>query len=363
MARDNKRGNNGSRRVDPYAGMSGDSGPVDIAAVRRDDELIDAIAGDGPVATGSSEEFQVAALLANWRAEIVTPPMPAGPDLDEIVALVNQEIGARQARTVGGPRLRLVRPILGAAAAIAVVVGGMTAFSYNASPGDPLWKVKQVVFSEQADSTMANLDATNDLDQARQLISQGDPIQAKQHLDSVQTRIPDVKDPSQHDDLVKRFNDLMDQLKKQLPVLPGAPAASTAPSSATSGTSASATSGQSNGASATTPASAPTSAGPVLPLPPGLPTLPSLPTIPGLPTSIVTESTGQSAPAQTAPSTATEGSTAPATGTKSDSASEQTAPTTPASVPVSTTQEQTKQQQTKQQQTQQQSAATSSVVP
>ncbi|MGY2062668.1 anti-sigma-D factor RsdA, partial [Nocardia gipuzkoensis] len=92
MARDGERGRGdwkarlGSQNSDPYAEASGDSGPVDIAAVRRDDALIDAIAGDGPVATDSAEEYQLATLLANWRAEIVEVPMPAGPELDTIVA-------------------------------------------------------------------------------------------------------------------------------------------------------------------------------------------------------------------------------------------------------------------------------------
>src|SRR3977135_4132847 len=102
MARDGERGRGdwkarlGSRNSSPYGDGcgGGDTGPVDIAAVRRDDALIDAIASNGPVRTDSAEEYQLATLLADWRAELISPPLPGEPNLDEIVAAVNQEIGA-----------------------------------------------------------------------------------------------------------------------------------------------------------------------------------------------------------------------------------------------------------------------------
>lgn len=216
MARDSKRGF-GSRHGDPYAETPTDGAPVDIAAVRRDDELIDAIASDGPVATDSTDEYQMASLLANWRAELTGPPLPMAPNIDEVVAAVNQEIGARQARVAAGGRLRLLRPIAGAAAAVALVVGGMTAFSYNAEPGDPLWKVKQVVFSDQADSTVANMDTTSDLQEAERLIADGNPEEAKIHLDRASTRASDVNDAAKRDDLLAWFDRLKDEVQKQLP--------------------------------------------------------------------------------------------------------------------------------------------------
>ncbi|MFC8530877.1 anti-sigma-D factor RsdA [Nocardia sp. NPDC057227] len=222
MARDGERGDRkawlGARNSGPYAGGTGDSGPVDIAAVRRDDALIDAIASDGPVQTDSPEEFQLAALLADWRAEVVAPPLPAAPDLDEIVAAVNQEIGARKAR-VGprsGGRLRLVRPLAGAAAALALVFGGMTAFSYSAEPGDPLWRVKEVVFSEQAQTTVVAR-ADDELSQVQAALAQGDNDEARVLLDRVRTTAQQVDDPAKQDDLIERWNALVAELGKVAP--------------------------------------------------------------------------------------------------------------------------------------------------
>ncbi|MFH5208635.1 anti-sigma-D factor RsdA [Antrihabitans spumae] len=222
MARDSRRGRfgAGSQHGNPGDGSVADTGPIDIAAVRRDDELIDAIASDGPVATDSPDEYEIATLLASWRAEITSPPLPAAPDLDEVFAAVNQEIGARNARVNASGRLRLVRPIIGAAAAIALVVGGMTAMSYNAEPGDPLWKVKEVVFSDQADSTVANIDTTSDLQEAQRYIAEGNPQEAKARLDRAVDRADDVKDSTKRDDLIAMWDKLTKEVEKLLPVTP-----------------------------------------------------------------------------------------------------------------------------------------------
>ncbi|MEU6561057.1 anti-sigma-D factor RsdA [Nocardia nova] len=231
MARDGERGRGdwkarlGSQNSGPYAEASGaasetsgDTGPVDIAAVRRDDALIDAIAGDGPVATDSAEEYQLASLLANWRSDIVDAPMPAGPDLDAVVAAVNQEIGAREARVNATRRgnLRLVRPLMAAAAAVAVIAGGTTAFSYGAQPGDPLWRVKEVVFSEQAQTTIAQR-ADDDISKAQTLIDQNHPEQAKALLQSASSNTMQVDDRARKQDLQARWQHLFDRLKTDAP--------------------------------------------------------------------------------------------------------------------------------------------------
>lgn len=227
MARDGERGRGdrkvwrGSHDSGPSAAEdAGDSGPVDIAAVRSDDALIDAIASNGPVHTDSPEEFQLASLLADWRADLLAEPMPAGPDLDTVFAAVNQEIGARQVRVGASSRgrLRLVRPILGAAAALAVVFGGITAFSYSAAPGDPLWRVKEVVFSEQAQSTVVQ-HADDDLVAAQNLIAAGDNEQARVRLEKASATASQVNDSDKREDLIARWNLLRDELTKVAPEL------------------------------------------------------------------------------------------------------------------------------------------------
>ena len=71
----------GPKQNDPYADIGADGGPVDLVAVRRDDAFIDAISGDGPIATDDADDYQLALLLANWRADVITPSMPASPSI------------------------------------------------------------------------------------------------------------------------------------------------------------------------------------------------------------------------------------------------------------------------------------------
>ncbi|WP_433606426.1 anti-sigma-D factor RsdA [Prescottella agglutinans] len=211
------RGHNGEPG-DPYADLAGNGNPVDVSAVRRDDALIDAIAGGGPVATDSPEEYQVAALLSNWRTEILAQPMPAEPDLDEIVERVHRELeaqGSLSTRTRSGRgQLRLLRPIAAAAAVVAIAMGGMTIFSYNAEPGDPLWGVKQVVFTERAASTVAKIDTTSNLEEAERLIASGDAAGAKAKLDSAAARASDVNEASTRDQLNGWRDRLLVELQK-----------------------------------------------------------------------------------------------------------------------------------------------------
>lgn len=220
MARDGGRGRGDkwarreSRNTDPYAEGSGaGSEPVDIGAVRRDDELIDAIARGGPVPTESAEELQLATLLADWRAEIVAPPLPDAPDLDTVVAAVNQEIGARQARisAQSGGRLRLLRPIATTAAALALVFGGLSVFSYQAAPGDALWRVKEVVFSEQAQSTVVQY-ADDNLAAAQELLDEDKPDQAKARLEEASANASQIDDPVKRNELVARWHELVDKV-------------------------------------------------------------------------------------------------------------------------------------------------------
>jgi hypothetical protein len=259
------------------------AGPVDVVAVRRDDELIDAIAADGPVPTSSSDEYQLAMLLANWRAELVSPPLPSAPDLDTVVEAVNLEIGARRqwaaGRTPGGRnRLRLVRPVGVAAACLAVIGGLTTAFSYSAHPGDPLWKVKQVVFSQQANSTQAQVDVGADLDQAQAQIDQGNAAGARQHLDKAALRANDVSDEAARQQLQNRWTRLSQQVRGL--VAPSAPSGSqTTPRRSTATSTPTTPSGHRPQTETTT-----TQPGFQLPQLPPLPTF-QLPTIPGLPST------------------------------------------------------------------------------
>lgn len=218
MAKGNKRNSSS------HADLPGDDAPVDIAAVRRDDAFIEALSGNGNVETQTPEQYELALVLADWRSSIVSKPMPEGPNLDEVVAAI--EKNNRAAATRG--RLRLLRPIAGAAAAIAVVMGGATIFSYNAEPGDPLWNVKEVVFSKQADSTVAKIDTTSQLEQAEKLIASGDARSAQAVLATASARADDVRDENARGELQQWRERLSNEVEKMQPEAPAATPRTTA---------------------------------------------------------------------------------------------------------------------------------------
>ena len=146
--------------------LADDGTPVDLAAVRRDDALIESISNGGPVATDSTEQYELALILSQWRDDVVATPMPEGPLLDDVIAAITATpsgFSDRQ-RSRSRSRLRVVRPIAAAAAVAAVVFGGATAMAYDAQPGDALWGVKQVVFADEANSTVAKIDTTSELE-------------------------------------------------------------------------------------------------------------------------------------------------------------------------------------------------------
>ncbi len=205
--------------------LSTDTGPVDIAAVRRDDEFIEAIRGDGPVATDDADEYQLALLLSSWRAEITEPALPAGPDLDDVAAAVDREIAAVGLRRTASGRKRssFLRPVAGAAAAIAVVMGGLVVFSYDSAPGDPLWSVKSVVFSEQAESTVAQIDTTSMLEQAENMIANGDVDGARALIDGAAQSSGAITDQMQRSDVEVWMQRLREQVQPVLPSIPPVP--------------------------------------------------------------------------------------------------------------------------------------------
>ncbi|MGA9870999.1 MAG: anti-sigma-D factor RsdA, partial [Rhodococcus sp. (in: high G+C Gram-positive bacteria)] len=206
-------------------GDRADSGPVDIAAVRRDDEFIEAIRGEGPIATDDADEYQLALLLTSWRAEITAPALPAGPGLNEVADAVDREIAAVGLRNKAprSSRPSLLRPVAGAAAAIAVAMGGLVVFSYNSAPGDPLWNVKSVVFSQQAESTVAQIDTTTKLEQAEQLIASGDVSGAQALLAGASESTGSIIDQTQRSDLEIWLQRLQEQVQTVVPAVPPLP--------------------------------------------------------------------------------------------------------------------------------------------
>jgi hypothetical protein len=236
--------------------MSERNEAYDVATVTADDQLLDAL-GRGEAAPADD---QVAGMLAAWRGELaaemptVRKPTPAG-----VV-----DLGGKRARRA----LRPGRMALVAAAAVVAIAGTVTFAAGEAGPQSPLWPITRLIYSDRAESRLAQQDAEQAIARARQAIAEGRYTDAEKQLTEAKTLIGRVRD----EQVAKR---LLDEVAAVTGLLPGgllrqpsAPAGGgpSAPGGATRGPTGGSGSG---GGSEPDPTS--TSGG--LPLPP----LPSLP--------------------------------------------------------------------------------------
>jgi hypothetical protein len=212
-------------------------GPVDLAAVRADDALLDAIAG-GAVSGGfgrdsdvfgrpGQDDDQLAAVLAAWKADIEADPMPELVSLDEAAQAVEAGHAARARRS--SPRRRM--PFAVAAAAIAIALCGFTVAVHSAQPGDAMFGLTKVFFAEKAGNAQKAEEARATIDQANTAIRNGDPATAKSLLQSAQGQIQAAQ-PEDQPALQQQRDDALKSLDPQTPT-----PSSTAPvtPSATSG--------------------------------------------------------------------------------------------------------------------------------
>jgi hypothetical protein len=360
-------------------------GTVDLAAVIGDDALLDALgrhrraaqsspgstpvaaslAGgkiDGPRPTPLSPhpaEPELTDLFATWRAAIDADPVPEPPSVDSVVLALRQQ-----------SRRRSLRPMLGVAVAICALLVGSTAIgSRTARPGDMLWPVTQVLWSDRADSVVAGDTTRVALGQARMALDAGLTGEARSALVVASTVLPRVAERDGHQNLKADLDNLwstLDWVQHQHEVAVTAPApavpsptwapsaeasvGTTATSSPAAGVSASSSppATDSGATSSRPPASStgtstepstvlpPTSA-PLPPAPPSsapppvtspalttAPTAPTVPTVPTVPTGGTLPSTA------TSPTPSTPSSPAPSTDTP-------TGPSTPSNSPAPST--------------------------
>ncbi|MFZ2509901.1 MAG: anti-sigma-D factor RsdA [Gordonia sp. (in: high G+C Gram-positive bacteria)] len=176
--------------------IESDGPSVDLAAVRHDDEFLTALSTGGYARPLDGAEAELGELLYAWRAE--TLAAPANP---LSLADVENAIAAEAARADSpakrrSTRMRHLRVLSGAAAIAAVAAAGLLVMSDNSQPGDPLWNVKKVVFSEAAAQTEATVDAQVNLERAEQALAHGDIDEATALVNSAEARLQPVSDPA-----------------------------------------------------------------------------------------------------------------------------------------------------------------------
>lgn len=212
----------------PYDFGTPDPDPVDLMAIRADDELLDALASgragygggyDGRSETSNGEldtEFdgidlggdfrddqQLLAMLHAWRSEVLDEPIPELVTVEQASEAI---VSGHHART-GRPRRRLM-PV--AAAAVVVVLGlsGVAFGAGAAKPGDALWGVSKTLDGERAASVESVERVSVALASARAALADGRVTEAQAVLAAVGPELAKVTDEGTKQELARRSANL-----------------------------------------------------------------------------------------------------------------------------------------------------------
>lgn len=179
--------------------------PADLAAVQADDALLDMI-GAGHAPSDAADELT--RVLAAWRHEVHAEPVKELVDTSTALALIRA--AARR------PALRRRNPVFGsiagAAAVVVIAFSSVGLVAKSAEPGDPLWGVTQVLYSEYAASVETAAAVRTELKEANKAFEQGRPQQAREALQRIRQQLPAVGESEGRTELTTAQQKLEQQL-------------------------------------------------------------------------------------------------------------------------------------------------------
>ncbi|HEX5405500.1 MAG TPA: anti-sigma-D factor RsdA, partial [Pseudonocardiaceae bacterium] len=190
-------------------------GPVDLSALRADDELLTALGGSFRSSMGEpNQDPELKALLSSWRLDVDTENFPDLVDTDTAMATI--AVGAR----IRKRKPRYLVPLASAAAVLVVVFTGMGLAARNAEPGDPLWGISQMLYSDHARSVEAAASVRSDLHHASEALEQGHFDEARSALVQAQASLPSVDNEDGKANLQAQQLNLLSQLDNTTAIPP-----------------------------------------------------------------------------------------------------------------------------------------------
>jgi hypothetical protein len=209
---DNTRNGPGDFAVDEPL-PRGATEPVDVVQVRADDALIAALGRAEDVQIDDPIDERLAGLLRAWRDDVRSEPQRS------------VDLGAAVAALASAPRSRVPRqspfgPLATAAAVLVVVFVGLGLAARQAEPGDALWGVTKVLYSDKARSVEAAVTVRTKLEQAAQLWQAGDVGAALAAVQEAQQRLPVVAAEDGKQELDSQARELIAQMTGQNVVPP-----------------------------------------------------------------------------------------------------------------------------------------------
>ncbi|AOS65734.1 anti-sigma-D factor RsdA [Actinoalloteichus hymeniacidonis] len=180
---------------------------IDLSAVQADDALLDALGGTDPaVGAEQSTDQELNAILVEWRREIDSEPFGELVDIDTAVATI------AAARPQVRRKNRYLVPLATAAAVLAITFTGVSVAAREARPGDTLWGLSQVLFTEHANSVEAASKVQDELAAAQAALFDGRMELADAALKRAGASLSSVSDDDGHAHLLATHDRLREQL-------------------------------------------------------------------------------------------------------------------------------------------------------
>lgn len=194
-----------TRRFEALSAPDLTEGPVDLAALRADDDLLSALTSfdtmDMP-----DQDPELKSLLQSWRLDVDAEPIGELVDVDTAMAAI--AVGARLHKR----RPRYLLPLAAGAAALVVLFAGMGVAARTAVPGDALWGISQVLYTDHARSVEAAAQVRDDLHNASVAMQRGHFVEARDALVQAQASLPSVDSADGKANLQAQQQNLLDQL-------------------------------------------------------------------------------------------------------------------------------------------------------
>lgn len=206
---------------DDQPDTGGDLLSGDLSGIQADDALLDALGGKDPERIGDLVQDDLNAMLLAWRHDVDSQAVSDLVDTDTAVATI------AAARPLPRSRHRFLIPLASAAAVVAIAFTGVSLVARDAQPGDALWGLTRVLYSDHAQSVEAAVAVNTDLEAARAALREGKVNEAKDALEKAGVQLPKVSADDGHVDLSQKHTQLLDELIATTPTTVNTTATST----------------------------------------------------------------------------------------------------------------------------------------
>lgn len=177
-----------------------DEEPVDLAQLQADDELLDRLGATDPeIDSAGSKNTDLESLLVAWRRDVDSTPIDELVDAERAAHAISEGRGGRT-----NPRIRKRRhlvPVASAAAVLMIAFTGVSVAARDATPGDALWGVAQVLYTDHARSAKAASLAESQLENASKEWENGNRDAAQHALERAEKQLSTVDPGDQLSDL------------------------------------------------------------------------------------------------------------------------------------------------------------------